>query len=258
MRSTVKLLHTSDLHLDCDGPQGALGLAAISRLPKLLDSHGCDALLIAGDLFDSPAVSRQTIERAADALRQIDRPVVILSGNHDRHGPLSALRRCRHALADGAVQVIDSSEGAMVALDELELDVWGRASTVHDPSFRPLAGAPTRGDRWLVVMGHGHVVACGERRKPAALQPSAPISGSELVASQADYVALGHWHRCANVSVGQTVAWYSGSPVREGNGGTVLIVTLRPGTKAQVDVIDSSTGDSVYAAGAIARLTSAE
>jgi DNA repair exonuclease SbcCD nuclease subunit len=43
-------------------------------------------------------------------------------------------------------------------------------------------------------------------------QPSWLIGDAELAATGADYVALGHWNRAAQVGNGKVPAYYSGSP----------------------------------------------
>jgi len=44
------------------------------------------------------------------------------------------------------------------------------------------------------------------------LRPSWLISDGEIDATGADYIALGHWNRAAQVGTGRIPAYYSGSP----------------------------------------------
>ena len=90
-RRALKILHTADVHLDCD----SYGKAEQRQAHRTLYHHcfetiiaraiaaEVDVLLIAGDLFDHNRVPDETIAFAQEQLRRLQRPVVILPGNHD-------------------------------------------------------------------------------------------------------------------------------------------------------------------------------
>jgi hypothetical protein len=65
--------------------------------------------------------------------------------------------------------------------------------------------------------------------RTSRLRPSWLIGDDELVATGADYVALGHWNRAAKV--GTVAAYYSGSPEYAG---TVNVVRLGADGKVAV------------------------
>ena len=99
----VKLLHAADLHLDSAfsalPPEKAAQRRAeqrlvLERLTAL--SEGCAAVLLAGDLFDSARVYRDTLEALRAALAACRCPVFIAPGNHDA---LLPARRSRSASA---------------------------------------------------------------------------------------------------------------------------------------------------------------
>jgi DNA repair exonuclease SbcCD nuclease subunit len=56
-------------------------------------------------------------------------------------------------------------------------------------------------------MGHGHLEAI-----PSQPLRSSPIRPPEIAEATCDYVALGHWDVCTDVSQGGTTAFYSGAP----------------------------------------------
>jgi len=60
------------------------------------------------------------------------------------------------------------------------------------------------------VMAHGHYEPPETWHNP--LRPSWLISDAMIAATEADYVALGHWDRAAQVGDGSVPAYYSGSP----------------------------------------------
>lgn len=67
----IKLLHAADLHLDSPfsglSPEQAAARRKEQRelpakLAELCRIHGCDALLLAGDVFDGESVAPETVE----------------------------------------------------------------------------------------------------------------------------------------------------------------------------------------------------
>ena len=90
----MKLIHCSDLHLD-SALRGNLSrerakmraaelCAAFGRLVAFAKQEQVSAVLVAGDLFDSPYVSRQTADYVLDMIRSA--PGILffyLRGNHD-------------------------------------------------------------------------------------------------------------------------------------------------------------------------------
>jgi len=96
----------------------------------------------------------------------------------------------------------------------------------------PLVKARPRSTRWQVVAAHGHYVE--EPDEPGRPRGSWLIRPEELVATGADYVALGHWNRAARVGDRQIHAYYSGSP---DYAGTVNVVRLRPEGSVEVSLV---------------------
>jgi hypothetical protein len=86
----------------------------------------------------------------------------------------------------------------------------------------PLGNPRPRSTRWQLATAHGHYVE--EPEEPGRLRPSWLIHREELIATGADYVALGHWNRAARVGDGKVNPYYSGSPEYTG---TVNVVRLR-------------------------------
>src|SRR5207302_257632 len=94
-RRMLKILHTADWHVGRSfgqfEPDDARKLArdrlsVIDRILGLADQYDVDAVLCAGDLFDSPCPEEDWwVSLAASFRRQKTwkRPVVLLPGNHD-------------------------------------------------------------------------------------------------------------------------------------------------------------------------------
>ncbi len=98
---TVRILHTSDWQLgmkrwflgDEAGPRyQEARLAVIERMLRLAVDRSCDAVVVAGDVFDDNLVDSRTWRRAVDVLRASPVPVFLLPGNHDPYDPASIYR----------------------------------------------------------------------------------------------------------------------------------------------------------------------
>lgn len=216
----VVLVHSSDLHVDDDpaepayGDDGTMGLRWVLQTARAVDA---DIVLLVGDTFDNNRQSAGILHRARDMLAEAGRPVVILPGNHDPLTPDSVYRRSGiAALPD--VHVLGLTHEIAVAFPEYELEIWGHAHRDYE-NMVPLRSPRARGARWHVALAHGHYEADGV----VPLRPSWLISDAEIAATAADYLALGHWNRPAQVGSGAVPAFYSGSPDLAG---TVNVVRL--------------------------------
>ena len=227
-RPTVRLLHTSDVHIAGDERSRA-GLAAVVDAAIETD---VDVVLIAGDLFDSARVGDEAVTQTLAELGRLRQPVVVIPGNHDCMDESSIYHRVALSDAGDHVRLAGHPDGEQLDFDELSLVVWARGIESHHPAHRPLAGyVPGPPDRWNVVLTHGHYVPRGERS-----DRSSPITQDEIGQLACHYLALGHWHRYLDVSEGDVTAFYSGSPSEPGReGASVNLVTLDPLTGVHVE-----------------------
>lgn len=232
MYRQLKIVHTSDVHLDSRGMAAAedgFRSKAERAFAGVVDTaleEAADLLLIAGDLFDNNRVDDSNIEFVYRQFERLDCPVVMLPGNHDVHDAASVWNRFDFDQAGDHVHGLMRHGGACVTLDSIGARIWGKAMLEHAPENYPLDGTPDRHDtHWNIGMAHGQVV--DERID----QGSSPITRQEIAASGFDYLALGHIHVWADHSEGGTVAYYCGSPVAHyagSGGGKVAVVTLCP------------------------------
>lgn len=217
----VTIIHSSDLHLGTDDSFSDTDRLAV--LPKVLTAASeidADVVVLAGDSFDNHRQPLALLERAAQLLRDYRNPIVILPGNHDPLTPDSVYRR--GGLGDiPNVNILGLNAGSAVTFAELELEIWGHAHFDYT-DMSPLANPRRRTTRWQLAAAHGHYV--DEVRDPNRLIGSWLIHREELIATGADYVALGHWNQSTSVGDGQILAHYSGSPEYTG---TVNVVRLR-------------------------------
>lgn len=201
-RPRTRVVHSADCHVGADQE----ACEALTDLVSMARRADADMLVIAGDLFDDGRVPQALVEWVASTLAALERPVVLLPGNHDTGGPGSIYERFPVAESE-QIWILSEPDGEVVEIPGLPVSIWGRPVIEHSPRFRPLAGVPRPPDgRWGIIVAHGDVQ---ETEDPTLL--GSPIYPSELAAVEWDYVALGHIPRFLEVSCGRAVGCYAGN-----------------------------------------------
>ncbi len=251
----VKLVHTSDVHLDgrfsSEAPGGFRNPAerAFAAVVDVALDEAADLLLIAGDLFDNNRVREEDFTFVAAQLARVACPVIALPGNHDVHDAQSVWRRIVARSTANHVHLLLDVAGASIDFPELGVTAWGRAMEAHTPENEPLDGAPARRQGvWNIGLAHGLVV---EERAGIG---SSQITRREIRDSGFDYLALGHVHVWSDMSEGPTTAFYPGSPVAgyaSDPGGHVAIATLCPqqGVAVSRRLVDAREAEAPRAVG---------
>jgi DNA repair exonuclease SbcCD nuclease subunit len=212
----VVVVHSSDLHVDQDytarihGGDGTAGLACVLQAARGL---GADVVLLAGDTFESHRLPHSVLDRTASVIAAASIPVVLLPGNHDPAVPEAVYRHGLLAEVEN-LHVLGVTHEEAVTFPRLDLEIWGRAHRDYGDMI-PLGVARPRQTRWQIAVAHGHYEPVPDRS--TRLRPSWLIGDQELAATQADYVALGHWNRAVRVGNGNVPAYYSGSPEYAGS-----------------------------------------
>lgn len=211
------LLHTADVHLGINGAQdGGLEERAFAAAIDHAIEADVDAVLVVGDLFDHARVSEDLLAWAAKELARVERPVVLLVGNHDALDDNSVHHRFRVAERCPNVTLVADPDGELVEVPGTDVVLWGRAMIRHERAYKPLAGVPERpAGRWGVVAAHGLVL-----RNDRPSHHASPIRPSEIDAIDWHYVALGHHHGheilrddpCPVVYPGATARSLGGAP----------------------------------------------
>ena len=238
----LRLLQTSDVHLgarDAELGEAAATLrerrtAAFERALALAISEKVDIVLVAGDLFDTNAVSGSIVKRVASGLAGLAAAgirTVILPGDHDRLEPASVYRAVdlgEMAGAPGSVVILDPAAGPAgdLALPELGLTITARFPAPDLPD-----------DRWRIGLVHRLV-------RPR---------DDEIAGAGVDYLAVGGPHEEASGSAAD-VAWgASGAPdpvdIRRDQAGEVLLVRFdERGDRRAVSVERRRVGGTRYEA----------
>src|SRR5689334_17508636 len=201
----IVLVHSSDIHVDDGRNDGTAALSAVLEAARAL---GADIILLAGDTFENNQLSAGVLDRAGALLANAGMPVVILPGNHDPALPNSVFIRGGFARLPN-VRILGVTDEEAVPFPAFGVEIWGYA---HRDYFDmpPLRGPRPRSTQWQIAIAHGHYEPPETRANP--LRPSWIFGDEEIEATAADYLALGHWDRPAEVGNGVVPAFYSGSP----------------------------------------------
>ena len=135
----LKLIHTSDVHLESDtfgaGSRGDIFRDSVRRafsgVIDVANGNRADLLLIVGDLFDSNRISVEALDFAMNQIARAQMPVVIIPGNHDAHDERSLYANLGRELLPRNLHLILEPEGSLLDFPELETRIWGRALVEH-------------------------------------------------------------------------------------------------------------------------------
>jgi DNA repair exonuclease SbcCD nuclease subunit len=226
-------------------------IQTIRELTTKIEESGAAFVIVAGDLFDSPHVTKATVSAACGAIGSLKIPVIAIPGNHDHGGPGSIWEqefflREQHQLAPN-FQVLLKPEPLVLDSAVIFPAPLLRRHEPGDPTawIRQAALDPSLpSDRPRLVLAHGTIQGFGSQQNDEEDTPAAVnwIDLSSLPLDAIDYIALGDWHGTKQVG---PKAWYSGTPEidrfpkGEGNDpGNVLKVTL---SRAQSPVVERVT-----------------
>ncbi|MGC6483018.1 MAG: metallophosphoesterase family protein [Synechococcus sp.] len=257
-----RLLHTADWQIGkpyrwIDNPERRSRLQraridAVERLIELSQQRAVDAIVVAGDLFDSSAVDRSLVMEVLELIGSITTPVLVIPGNHDHGGAGGLWRR-----------------------SDVQEDIHQRATNLqllHQPEPFGIAGftvlpCPLRRQHetvspgaWLdtldwnnldatqarVVLAHGSIQGFSamdyDHSTPAECNHLHP---SRWNSEAYDYLALGDWHALKPVP---PKGWYAGTPEpdrfsthAEEQRGQVLIADVERGQTPVVETVTTAT-----------------
>jgi exonuclease SbcD len=277
----MRLLHTSDWHVG----KTLKGRSRLDEQEQVLREivgiareHEVDAVLVAGDLYDSAAPSAQAQQLVVRTLMGLarDAEVIAIAGNHDHPAMVDAYRplagaagitlvgTVRTADRGGVVEFTARSTGerASVAVlpflsqryavraAELVTNTPAENTGAYDQQLRDILGSLTAGfsdDAVNLVMAHLTVLngkfGGGERTAQSIFEYAVPAT---IFPVEAHYVALGHLHRRQRMDAPCPVH-YSGAPLaidfgEQDNTSVVCLVEAAPCTPAKVTDIPVTAG----------------
>jgi DNA repair exonuclease SbcCD nuclease subunit len=244
----VTLLHTADWQIgkqfaNISGDTGAFlrerRIDAVKKIAKIAEERKVDAVLVAGDVFETNLVQGKTILQTLSAMAEsFSGKWIIIPGNHDSAEVNSVWTR---------IKSITSSEN-IVILDQPEPYYLRAANTVilpaplqrrHDARDLTVWFDDFVTDSNMIRIGLAH----GSIDNRLSFRGEAPntIADTRSETAKLDYFALGDWHGTMNIA---PRTWYSGTPepdrFRENDSGNILIVEIEePGKEPKVEKIQT-------------------
>ncbi|KPP97200.1 DNA repair exonuclease [Marinobacter sp. HL-58] len=213
---------------------------AIEKLARLANEHQCDAVLVAGDVFDAQTVSDRTIRRVFNATREFTGPWVMLPGNHDAALVESVWTRAeRLGAVPGNVQL--ALEPGVITLEAEGLAILCAPLTqrnTYSDLTETFSNTETPESLCRVGLAHGSV----QGLLPEEIDSTNPILPNRAETARLDYLALGDWHGTKQID---ERTWYSGTPeperFRNNGAGYALIVNLpEPGAVPEVTAVETA------------------
>jgi len=202
-KMSMDIGHLSDLHLgrrSHGDPYGSERLNSLRKAIAKLAEMSPDAVLIAGDVFDSCQVEKATIQEAAKILDKARKengeviPVVIVPGNHDPSECESLWRTFQHSLVkESAVHLALAPEVVQLCNGKLLIEAYP-CETRYSPEapWEKRLSLPDKLDGTVrVVLAHGTLVG---GPVPEGENEAYPFTLAEVERLSAEYMALGHFH----------------------------------------------------------------
>jgi len=241
-----RFVHAADIHLDSplrslvlrDPELGELiGNATRRAFVSIIDlclSEQVDALLLAGDLYDSDQTSMKTARFLAEQIRRLHEAgisVFVIRGNHDALSKITKELTFPESVtlfggrAD-AIPVDRENNGFAVAIHGLSF------ARPHSPdSLLPRFKAPIEGAVNIALMHTSLTGATGH-------DDYAPCKVADLDAAGFDYWALGHIHK-RSVAKGRRTVVMAGMPqgrdMGESGPKSVTLVTIADDRSIQIE-----------------------
>ncbi|SCL26171.1 Exodeoxyribonuclease I subunit D [Micromonospora rhizosphaerae] len=277
----MRFLHTSDWHIGktLKGHNRLAEQSAVmEEIVGVVRQYEVDAVLIAGDIYDSAAPSaeaQQLLVRTLLEIRNSGVPVIAIAGNHDHAPTFDAYRPLMGEVgihlvgtpgagSDGAIEITARSTGESAVIATLpfvsQRTVIRAAELIaNTPVMNSISYAQRvedmltvlarafRPDAVNILMAHltvtGGKFGGGERDSQSVFEYHVPASAFP---AEAQYVALGHLHRRQAIGAPCPVH-YSGSPIsidfgEQDNESVVCLVEATPSAPAKVTDIPIKSG----------------
>lgn len=230
---TVRFIHTADWQIgkpfgnipdDAAVPLRQQRIDTVKKIAATAKERSVDAVLVAGDVFDSFAVAERTLLQTVHAMAAFDGPWLLLPGNHDPSLAEGVWRELHRMNLPDNVKLLDSQTPVEIA--------GGRAVVLPAPLQR--RHDSTDLTEWFdtyetasgvirIGLAHGSV----DDRLPERGAAPNTISARRANSADLDYLALGDWHGTHKVD---KKTWYSGTPepdrFKDNDSGNVLLVEV--------------------------------
>lgn len=273
----MRILHTGDWHFG-KTLEGRSRMKEqeqfVDELVRLADEEKADAILMAGDVYDSvnpPAAAEQLFYEAAARLTSGGRPLVVIAGNHDQPERVASVT----PLVNGrGITLVGLPTSEIITIQAARTGEIAKIAALPYPSESRLNELFTedgeeRGMRLAyservgqlmrhlgnsfqpdtVNLSMGHIYVLGglesDSERPIQVGGAYTVDPSAL-AIGAQYTALGHLHR-PQIVKGEGLIRYSGSPLaysfsESGQTKSVVMVDVSPGQPAVANEVYLNSG----------------
>ncbi|MDZ4836864.1 MAG: DNA repair exonuclease [Candidatus Melainabacteria bacterium] len=244
----VSLLHTADWQIgkqfanipdDAGAFVRAKRIDAVKTIGRIAEERNVDAVLVAGDVFETNLVQAKTILQTIRAMAEtFSGKWIIIPGNHDSAEVSSVWTRIKEGFGSENIVLLVQPEpyylrhANTVILpaplqrrhDARDLTVWFD-DFVSDPNMIRIG------------LAHGSI----DNRLSHRGEAPNTISDTRSETAKLDYFALGDWHGTMNIA---PRTWYSGTPepdrFKENESGNILFVEIEgPGKQPKVEKIQT-------------------
>lgn len=204
----IKVVHCADLHIGASFSYLPSSLAAVRReevkeglfdIVNFSKDKKIDALLICGDLFDTPKPTKRDSDFVRNLLSSLNPvPVYIICGNHDYMCPDSVFSK------DGYF----SENVHIFPCFDYSFDVEGKNASIYGKSYSSSVCEPSFDEcefdenKINIICLHGDTVVSGDYNA---------ISEKTLSSLPVSYAAFGHIHNGEIFEIGKVKCAYSGT-----------------------------------------------
>ena len=250
--SSVKFIHSSDWQLgmmraflspEATSRFSQARVDAITTLGELAKQHEAQFIIVAGDVFESNQLSRQTLGRAVDALESLPVPIFLLPGNHDPLDAASIFSTKEFVgIAEHIIVLRDMDPVAVPGVPGVEV-VGAPWRTKHPNSdlCRDLADSlESANDIIRIAVAHGQV----DTLSPDPSRPEViNLANAEQAIQDNKFHYLGLGDRHSVTKIGNTGrVHYSGAPVAtafdEANPNKAMLVELERDGDCRVEPLE--------------------
>lgn len=211
----IKIAHCSDIHIGvrCGNFDNEVSKIlsedtkrAFFDMLKICDDEEVDAVLIAGDLFDSTNVKISDINNLISEIKKYKFKIFISPGNHDPFTPDSPYVKFNWP---ENVFIFKERSFEKIILKEKETIIFGNAfqgAYEYSRTLKDFDSKEDVDDKFInICLTHGDLNTFGESKYGT-------ITTDDISLSKMDYVALGHIHKRTEIlSADSTYYAYSGN-----------------------------------------------
>ena len=231
----MRILHTSDWHLGMPLKLGTMIKDQeyfLEQLYSIIEEYHVDAVICAGDIYDSSVTNAEAIELYSEAItkicKELGKKMIVIAGNHDSGARLASgrdLLEMAGLYVSGKI-VKDIKPISLGNTDIYPIPYFNRDEVIalfpdekNDISSQEIATKvlcdhirksmdPSRVN---IIVAHAFITSAELSESDRAAQVGHATAVSKDVFEGFDYVALGHIHKPQAIT--ETIR-YSGSPIK--------------------------------------------